>query len=280
MPAIRALTVCVGPFYAATLEICLVRNMRHFVETFVVTAPGDEAVKAVAGRVPGVTVFETDAFYRHGAKFNKGLSIEECFDFMGRHGMLCIIDADILLPDSLPLDSLDPNALHGASRRTLLKPERWHPGFDWKEAIPEKDGGPVGFFQLFNASAPAIRDRRPWYEPTYAHCGGGDDWFMRHWPKGLWKILPVEVLHLGPRDRHWFGTDAHAIDQMSVFVHRNGWQRAARQHDPSALRRVSDLTERVEVPGVAPTGHELPFVKRAQPRPRPLPPSPGGHNTA
>lgn len=266
MPAIRALTVAVGEWYARTLEICLVRNMRHFVECLVITAPEDEAVKRVALSVPGVRLYETNDFYAYGAHFNKGLCIEKGFDVLGRDGWLAVIDSDILLPDSLPLELLQPGRLYGANRRILENPGHWHPGFDWRHAAPTVDGGPVGFFQLFHAEDPHVRDKRPLYDVSFSHAGGGDAYFMAHWPKPRHQVLPVEVLHLGPRDKHWFGTTPGAVDTMDAFVIRNGWTRAAGKADRAALGRVGEIRDRVEVPGYAPTNFELPFVQRQRER--------------
>ena len=266
MPAVRGITVCVGEFYARTLDICLWRNMRHLAECLVVTAPGDPAIE-VARRVPGVRVFETDAFYQHGAKFNKSYALELGFEALGRHGWCLITDADILLPDHLPLDVIRPTALYGAKRRTLDDPAKWTPDFDWRKARMEKDGGPIGYFQLFHCDDSAIKDRRPWYDVSFAHGGGGDAFFLTHWHRfnRLW--LPgVEVLHLGERDRHWFGTDEEGRRLMDAFVIRNGWTARRRDIDRKAIASVGEIVDRVSVPGYEPSGFELPFVRRAQTR--------------
>lgn len=276
MPALRGLTVCVGDFYARTLEITLIRNARHFVEIWVVTTPDDEAVRAVVENVPNARLFTTDAFTRPDAngvrpRFNKGLSVEECLSCMGRHGWLGIIDADILLPDSLPLDSLRTGFLYGAKRRTLEDVARWSPDFDWRHAIPEADGNaPVGFAQFFHAESPNLVDRRPWYDVSFPHAGGGDAHFMSLFHRTQWKLLPgVEVLHLGPRDCHWFGVDEESKRMMASFVRRNGWKRAADRHN-GRPDYEGEIVERVEVPGYEPSSFELPFVQRhrqAQQRP-------------
>jgi hypothetical protein len=50
---------------------------------------------------------------------------------------------------------------------------------------------------------------------------------MGHWSYMRHELLSMEVLHLGPRDRHWFSTSPEAQDMMDGFVIRNGWIRAA-----------------------------------------------------
>lgn len=268
MPALRGLTVAVGEWYARTLEICLVRNMRHLTECVVITSPQDDAVRAVVAAVPGARLSVTDAFTRHNTRFNKGLAIEEAgLDFMGRHGWILIHDADILLPDSLPLDSFQPGWLHGARRRMLEDPSRWHPGLRWAECPVLRDGGPVGFFQAFHAGDPAIKDKRPWYDVSFGHAGGGDAYMMEHWPNSRRKVLPIDVLHLGKVDLNWMGTDPEGRDLMARFVHENQWRRGMKNFDAAAVARAGELPGRVEVPGYPPSNYELPFVKRTRAKP-------------
>ncbi len=264
MPAVRGLTVAVGGWYASTLDIVLIRNMRHLTECVVVTAPGDEAVKAVAAKVPGVRVFETDAFTRHGARFNKGLALEESFDVLGRDGLILIFDADILFPDHLHLERVRPGHLHGARRRVLEDAAAWHPGLDASKCPVLRDGGPIGFFQLFHGRDPAVRDRRPWYNVNYPHAGGGDAAFVSHWPRSRHLILPVDTLHLGPTDTNWFGSDPEGRAMAAAYFHRMGWRRALDKHDPSLAATASEPPERIHVPGYETSDYVMPFERRAK----------------
>jgi hypothetical protein len=264
MPALRGITVAVGEWYARTLEICLIRNMRYMSECLVVTTPRDEAVKAVAMAVPGVRIYETEAFFQYGAAFNKGLSLEISFDVLGRYGMIMVIDSDIVLPDDMDLSALRPNALHGLRRRMLEDVTKWSPELDWRTCPYSRDGGPVGYAQIFDACDPAIRDKRPWYDVSFGHAGGGDAFFMDHWHPGNRHVLPIDVLHLGPKDRNWFGTTPEAKRIMDAFVIRNGWSQASAGRDRAAAAQVGEIVERVEVPGYEPSRYELPFVRRAK----------------
>jgi hypothetical protein len=264
MPALRGITVAVGEFYARTLEICLVRNMRHLAECVVVTTPGDEAVKTVAAKVPDVRVFETNAFYEHGAVFNKGWAAEQGFDFLGRHGWIVIFDADIIFPSILPLHLLVPGKLYGARRRILPDVSMWKDDLDWRIFPLHPDGGPIGFFQAAHADDPAIRDKRPWYNVNYPHAGGCDAQFMDHWPPGSKVVLNDFVcLHLGPPDRHWFGTSPEAQDQMARYVKENRWSRAMANFPPEAAARAQPVIDRVDVPGYPMSDYRMPFEKRA-----------------
>lgn len=266
MPALRGITVAVGEWYARTLEVCLVRNMRHLTECLVVTAPGDPCAE-VARAVPGASVFETDAFTRHGAMFNKGLGMTEGFQVLGRDGWVAVLDADILLPDSLTLDHLSVGHLYGARRRVLEDPSQWTPELDWRRCPMLRDGGPIGFAQIFNCDDPAIKDKAVWYDVSFGHAGGSDAAFMSHWPRNKWVVLPVDCLHLGPVDRNWFGCDPAGRDMMARFVTENGWRRAAQGLGPAAALRAPEPVHRVEVPGYEPSDFELPFVRRARARP-------------
>lgn len=261
MPAIRGLVVSVGPWYADTLRVCLPANMRHLTSCLVVTAPGDPSIE-VARSAPGVDVFETDAFTQHGARFNKGLAIEQAFEVLGRSGWIAVIDADILWPEALPWHRLRDGCCNGARRRILDDPSQYRPDLDWRTLPDSRDGGPIGFTQIFHADDPMIRDKRPWYDVSFAHAGGCDAYFLHHWPRTRWNVMPVEVLHLGPKDRHWFGTEPESIDMMGAFVARNGWRHAAKRHDPTAIERVGEIPHRVQVPGYAPSTYEMPFVSR------------------
>lgn len=254
--------------YDDIMCVTLPLNMRHFIECIVVTAPDDERTKAVCREVPGVRVFETDAFTRYGARFNKGLAMEEGFDALGRHGWILIWDADILLPDYFPWPRVREGCVHGARRRVLEDPARWTPDLDWATAGDlTPDGMCIGFFQLFNGDDPAVRAKRPWYEVTFAHAGGCDAYFLTHWPHDRKRSLDYEVLHLGPVDTHWFGTDPAARRIMDAYVMRNGWTRRRwNTLDRPAAEQVETIVERIRVPGYADTGYELPFVRRTKAR--------------
>lgn len=96
---LRAIMVAVD--YTDLLAITLPYNRHHFAEVMVVTKPGskDAAVaRDVEAATAPVRTHETDVFTRDGATFNKWAALEEALDVFGRHGWLCLMDADVLWP--------------------------------------------------------------------------------------------------------------------------------------------------------------------------------------
>lgn len=264
MIALRGFTISIG--YADALRVTLPLNARHFKECLVITSPDDEATQGVARSVPGVELFITDAATLHGAYFNKGLCFERAWDYWGRHGWFLIWDADIVMPEAIPLDWVKSGTLYGARRRILEDPRSYHPRLDWNRCPRHLDGGPIGFFQLFDSMSPDIRDKRPWYDVSFPHAGGGDAYFMYQFKINRRSVLGIDCLHLGPPDVNWYGVDQRGRDIMSRFVHENNWLRAMRRHSRLSAERAGEFVKRIEVPGYAPSGYELPFVRPAKGR--------------
>lgn len=265
MFSLRGITVCVnyGPLLAITLE----RNMRHFQGgCLVITSPDDFETQTTVLGTHGARLQISDAMHRHGARFNKGLAFEECWDVHGRDGWWCIWDADIILPDKIPFELMKPDVLYGARRRILEDPSRWRPNFVWATAPYHYDGGPIGFTQIFNGDGIHVKDKRPWYDVSFTHAGGCDAHFMDLFPNHSRQVLAMDVLHLGVPDMNWFGCDQAGRDMMARFVHENGWHRAAKKHSMESVRRAGEIVERVDVPGYPKSTYELPFVARTKKR--------------
>jgi len=220
----RGLVVCVN--YDDYLAITLPANARHMTEIVVVTTPADTATHAVVATVPSARCYKTNAFYRNSAKFNKGAAIEEAFTALGREGWILVWDADTLLPDELPLQGIKPACLYGAKRRLCegAIPVDWH-------TLPlSTEAGHPGYFQLFHASA---LQKRPWYGVESPHAGIGDAQFQNHWRTEDKRWLPMEVLHLGPRDTNWFGRASARLDgqptpltveEARIHFAKHGWK--------------------------------------------------------
>lgn len=262
---IRGITISVN--YSHVLAITLPRNMRHMSECLVITSQEDRETQELVNSTERVSLLVTDAFTRHGAYFNKGLAFEEGFDVLGRHGQILIWDSDILFPSTIPWGLIRPGFLNGCKRRICDPLSKWSETLDWRSCPTHLDGGPIGFWQCFQADDPRLA-KRPWYSVNFPHAGGGDAYFVQHWDAAHRCVLPFECLHLGPVDRYWFGTSPEAIERMGAYVHRQGWQKAMRKHDPKSIERVGELLDRVDVPGYEASDYRMPFERRVTRDPR------------
>ena len=222
---IRGITICVE--YDDILKITLPRMLEVLDEVVVVTTESDIRTKQVCvdQNTTKVKVFETDAFYRDGATFNKGLALEEGFDFMGREGWILVLDADILFPNRRILmntqlghlngGTLNPSYLYGVKRRILDDVTKYTEGMDWRVCPIRHTNVFTGYFQLFNASAKEMQ-QRPWYGVDWTHCGGCDEIFRLKWPREKCRTLGFLVLHLGPCDTNWFGRVSERADNIEM----------------------------------------------------------------
>jgi len=209
----KGITVCVE--YDDLLAITLPLNARHLSEIVVVTAPHDQRTKELVQTVPNARCFVTDAFYRQGAKFNKGAAMEEGLTFLGRTGWIIIHDADTLFPDVMPLNDIQIGNLYTPHRRMLTDPSQWTPDFDWTTCYRTNEGEFPGYFQLFHAADPVLVER-PWYDVKWIHAGGCDSIFQDRWPIER-KIRPnFEVLHLGEDGKNWFGRATKRLDGIAI----------------------------------------------------------------
>ena len=232
--------ITVSVDYADLLAITLPRNAKHFGKVLVVTTEGDGDTLSVVAGIPNAEVFVTDAFYRDGADFNKGLAIEEGLDVLGREGWLCSFDADILIPKTWPT----PPVIRGRTE-TLYAPHRRivsgdllrslvlarelealglsrGESCDWVSAIEKvlhkkapRYNEPwefAGAFLLWHASAPHLQGKRPWFGTNWRHAGGYDSDFYFAWPEDKRYRLPWDVLHIGDHGQNWFGRQTKYLD--------------------------------------------------------------------
>lgn len=198
----NAITVSVD--YADLLAITLPRNRRHFERMMVVTSPSDQQSADVA-REHGCEVHVTDAFYRGRALFNKWLALEEGLDILGREGWLTIIDADIVLPESLSWPTLRIGDLYGPRRRMLADINApIPPHSQWHQVPLYRSTEFAGWMQTFHASDPVLGPA-PWHQTCWTHAGCADTFFQEKWPAQRKRRLPFEVLHLGENGTNWCG---------------------------------------------------------------------------
>jgi len=263
MPKISGIVVCVN--YEDLLKLTLIPNMRFFHRCVVVTSTQDTETFEFAKSVPGVDVIQTDAFYRHGARFNKGLAIEEGFAKIREEyepEWILGWDADILFPFTLNLSSIQKGFLYNCPRRIVEKPEEWDPNARWSSYPVSNDRCWPGYFQLFHSQDPIIKNKLPWHDTTFSHAGGGDGYFESRWPSEKKVKLQQDVLHFGPRDTNWFGRATKKIGQteltemqvenrrlMSSYLGFKGWR--------GGSGVVEEFNEKVHFPGAPKTGYRL-----------------------
>jgi len=206
---LRSITVCVD--YDDLLAVTLPRNLRFLGDrTVVVTAPHDTRTRQLCDQY-GVETFVTDAFYRNGARFNKGLALEEGLDFLGRFdgygGWYLIWDADTLFPvelQNLQQCRLEHSRLYNMRRRICDPASRWRDDLDWQTCPVYNEHEHPGYFQLFHASDPRVQSK-PWYGTDSPDASRCDSVFQFKWPQELKTRLPMECLHLGPHGTNWCG---------------------------------------------------------------------------
>jgi len=199
----RAILVSVD--YSDLLSLTLPYNRHHFDEVCVVTSWEDKATERLCAQ-HGVKVYFTDAFWRDGARFNKWLALEEGLDEFGREGWLCLMDADVFWPRTIPPLNLQPGCLYTPLRRMMTDVTAEIPPEDeWAQfrLHPQKTLF-CGHTQIFHADDPVL-GKPPWHETNWTHAGGADNQFQSKWDEKN-KIRPgFEVLHLGQYRCNWMG---------------------------------------------------------------------------
>lgn len=202
----RAITVCVN--YHDILDVTLAYNIGKVKSVLVVTHPNDKKTVDVAHK-HGAEVFQTSVFYEREAIFNKFAALELGLDYMGRHGWMMILDADILLPGRMHRWVPNEGRLYCPRRRmhpTLLRsvaeiPEerRWR---QWKPPMQNEEF--AGYCQIFHASDPVLGPG-PWHQTNWTWAGGPDTFFQKRWDDRHKVRPPFEVLHLGDAFTNWAG---------------------------------------------------------------------------
>lgn len=226
---IRAITVCVD--YWDFLSITLPLNRKHFAEVLVVTSSKDINTQDLCKEL-NVPFFVTDSFYSHGAMFNKWLALEEGLDHFGREGWLCIMDADILWPETISMPPLEIGKLYGPRRRMSphLLPES-----QWKSCPIWNNGDFSGYTQIFSGDDPLLLNRHPWHELNWTHAGGADTFFQAKWEKENKIRLDWEVLHIGAAGTNWCGRVAPIDNQRPP----EAFERLAQLRKFMALRKYN-----------------------------------------
>ncbi len=225
---IEAVTVCVdySDFLAHTLPL----NKPHFARWVIVTAPHDRATQRLCAH-HNVECRVTEAFYRHGERFNKGRGINIGLAALGKRDWLLHLDADIALPprtrEMLARAKLDAKTLHGIDRLMCDDFAAWTRY--QREPIPQFEnqvfvhlrpfrvgtrvakldrGGyvPIGFFQLWHSSTGRLK-----YPEHHETAARSDMLFALQWPRAQRQLIPEVVgIHLAsgagmPMGANWNG---------------------------------------------------------------------------
>lgn len=202
--------VCVE--YGDLLAVTLSYNRHHFDKVLVVTHMADKETIVVCENL-GVDYITTPAFYENGAHFNKWKALEEGLDLMGREGLLCIMDPDVMWPKEIgPLHQFCPGRLYTPRRRLLRDVmQEIPPEEDWCKLELFNEREFAGYSQVFYGDDSRLPDP-PWHEQNWIHAGGADSAFQNLW-KHEEKIRPSwEVLHLGSPGLNWCGRTTRRRD--------------------------------------------------------------------
>lgn len=204
--------ILVSVDYADYLALTLAYNRHHFQRVVIVTAPFDYATEHVAAE-HDTECHSTMAFYANGALFNKWKALEEGLDVLGRDGWLCIMDADVCWPKSLPDFTAQAGCLYTPFRRMAPAMPEIPPEADWTRLFQRhriiRDFS--GYTQIFHASDPVL-GAPPWHQTDWRHAGGADTFFQAKWPTPQKVRPPFEVLHLGEPGTNWCGRASLYLD--------------------------------------------------------------------
>ncbi len=163
------------------LNITLPRNLHHFDQVTVVTNLADK-VSAKAARHCNVGIA-----YTHCSAPNRWRAVETGLDAVGRDGLLCIMDANVLLPTVLPAEPFLQDFLYLPVCRLWTNVAQPVPREGWWWSLPIYQQG--NFIQIFHANDNHLPNP-PWYTSQNGE-------FLRRWPEAHQLRPRFDVVHLG-----------------------------------------------------------------------------------
>jgi len=206
----QALITCVD--YSDFLSVTLPTVAPHFERVTVLTTWEDSETQELVERAPFAETYccRMGAFKKgddaYDGTFNKGAALDIQLTYM--KGWICVLDADIVLPEKMDLSGIEPGYLYSPHRRMLEKPGPIPPESEWGSlpAGPEHENGELaGYFHLFHTDDPRFGSP-PWYESKkWRTAQGCDTVFSWPWHPNRVRRLPFEVLHLGETRVNWNG---------------------------------------------------------------------------
>lgn len=223
---LEGVTVCVN--YSDFLEHSLPENLQYLDHLTVVTSYDDKRTIDLCNRY-GVQAVQTDVFYEHGDKFNKGRGINVGLAHCRNDGFLVHFDADTVFPHrfryTLQTMALQEDVIYGVDRLNVKNFSNWknskdyltpqfengchvvaHKDFSMSSRLLHGDYGylPIGYFQLWHSS-----NKRNYP----GNCGSSehsDVLFALQWPRVKRILIPnLFVYHLesepAPMGYNWEG---------------------------------------------------------------------------
>jgi len=234
--------VLVSVDYADFLKYTLPYNIGHFDRYVIVTTPYDVETQCLATQY-GAQLVISDRCHEDGDAFNKGKLLNDGLAVLDDPDWVLFTDADILLPPRLR--SVVAGVAHrrevmfGARRRLLSTIDEatihrllTRPGdVSLSEVEDPRHIEPLGYFQLWNARAAAVRDRWPQVlSEEFATAAAIDSWFHIHWPRNELRWLGddagLDVYHIphGPQGQNWNGRRRLQLGgwRFAGFITRHG----------------------------------------------------------
>jgi hypothetical protein len=206
---ITGITVCVD--YWDILDITI-DGWRNYCDEIIIITDMKSLRAFNEEKYKGLIVYGTDAFYRNGATFNKGLAIEEVTTKLKDYvkDWVVFFDADILIPHlNFQTETLNKQNLYTPHRKIIpidkVKDLKTL-DLDKFPVYPEAEF--AGYFQLFHKDSV----ERPWYSTDWKHAGGCDSDFQAKFKQEN-KIRPnFYVYHLGEPGINWNGRAQPYVD--------------------------------------------------------------------
>lgn len=208
--------IVVSVNYNDFLITTLKTNLLNFENVTVVTSSEDKLCQEICKKY-GVNIVITDVMYENDAKFNKGKAINSAINSLIDPGFILLIDADIIIKNSINTDNLDFDVLYTSDRwmcetyNDLIKIENDPNALS--KLYNESDKG-IGFFQLFHyskaSSYPESSDNAAFSDLLFR------DKFINR------QNINNTVIHLGKSYQNWDGrkTERFLTDEQfqEIFI--------------------------------------------------------------
>lgn len=233
MNKLEAIIICVN--YSDFLEITLPINLKQLDHAIIITSPKDiETKKVLFEKIESdkVSLLVTDAFYENGAKFNKGLVINQGYFGLKYKDWIMNLDCDILLSDNFKEEFFklnpDKEKCFGSRRIDIPTKEDYQRYLSREKKIEDficYRGSGYGYHCIYNYNSYIFQKLLKIYQgfpyPYWFDNGSESDWVFRNnygerifnpplgkfpechlekendYNTGLYEELPMRVIHLG-----------------------------------------------------------------------------------